>query len=101
MTGYAVGPTLPPDQYPFKNDGWPNWEQDPHVDDGHHHEWESVLLEADGKKRLWVEEVIRCADCHAPRCGYSSDPDPCMERRHHRWAHHALSGRTWPLGGSR
>lgn len=100
MTGYVVGPTLGPDEYPFANDGWPNWEQDPHIDDGHSHEWESVLLAADRKRRWRLEEVIRCADCHAPRCGYSTDPDPCMERRHHGWSHRSLSGKVWPLGGN-
>jgi len=92
MAGYKVGPTLTPDEQP-----WPTlWEQDPRIDDGHPHEWESVLLGADHRR---VEEVVRCATCNAPRCGSSTDPDPCMERRHHRGLHFYLSGGYEPVGG--
>lgn len=95
MPGYQVGPTLAPDEPP-----WPTgWEQDPRIDDGHAHDWETCLLAADGRKRTRVEEVVRCSVCHAPRCGHSIDPDPCMERRHHRGLHVYLSGRYEPIGG--
>lgn len=91
--GYQVGPTLPPGEAP-----WPvGWEQDPAIDDGHRHEWETVLLGATERQR--VEEVVRCRICCAPRCGHSTDPDPCMERRHHRSCHRLLSGRRVHLGG--
>lgn len=92
--GYILGGSLPPDVPP-----WPlRWESDPRIDDGHAHEWECVLLQADGRRRRFVEEVVRCAACHAPRCGGSTDDDPCMERRHHRDLHVYLSGWFRALG---
>lgn len=92
MSGYKVGPTLAPGEPP-----WPvGWEQDPRVDDGHAHDWETVLLGADHRR---VEEVVRCAVCHAPRCGHSRDTNPCMERRHHRGLHIHLNGACDPVGG--
>lgn len=94
--GYKSGPTLPPDVSPWDF----NWEQDPHIDDGHAHDWETVHLLADGKWRVFEEDVVRCAICHCPRCGHSKDNDPCMERRHHRDLHIYLSGWFAPLGGS-
>jgi hypothetical protein len=95
MAGYSVGPTLAPGEPP-----WPGmWEQDPRIDDGHAHVWECCLLAADGLHRLWIEEIVRCAVCLAPRCGHSIDDDPCMERRHHRACHRYLSGRREHLGG--
>lgn len=84
--GFLLGPSLAPDEPP-----WPSgWEQQADLD-AHEHEWESVLLEADGQRRLRIEECVRCRTCHSPRCGHSRDPDPCMERRHHRGAHSPLS----------
>lgn len=95
MPGYSIGPTIPATEDP-----WPiGWEQDPRIDDGHAHEWESCLLAADGQHRTRIEEVVRCATCHAPRCGSSTDPDPCMKRRHHRDCHRMLSGRREHLSG--
>lgn len=95
MSGYGVGPTLDPDERP-----WPiGWEQDPRIDDGHAHNWECVLLAADGYRRSRIEEVVRCSTCHAPRCGHVHDQDPCMERRHHDGLHIYLSGAYEPLGG--
>lgn len=94
-TGYRVGPTLAPDEPP-----WPlGWEQDPRIDDGHEHEWETVLLAADGLHRTRIEECVRCAACHCPRCGHSTETYPCLERRHHRACHRFASGRTEHLGG--
>lgn len=90
MAGYTVGPTLESGAQP-----WPiGWEQDPHIDDGHEHRWETLLLT--GHR---VEEVVRCAVCSAPRCGHSTDDDPCMKRRHHFDCHRYLSGRSEHLGG--
>ncbi len=95
MSGCNEGPTLHHDEPP-----WPIlWEQDPRIDDGHAHQWERCLLLSDGPKRWRTEEVVRCAVCHAPRCGHSDDADPCMERRHHTSLHIYLSGRFEPLGG--
>lgn len=55
---------------------WGRWEQDPMVDLCDH-VWE--------RARLGTSEiVIRCRRCQAPRCGDSTDTDPCMLRRHHR-----------------
>lgn len=96
MPGYTVGPTLPATEEP-----WPvQWEQDPRIDDGHPHQWECVLLAADGVHRTRIEEVVRCSVCLAPRCGHSIDPDPCMERRHHSGLHVYLSGAFEPVGGA-
>jgi hypothetical protein len=93
MPGYTVGPTLP---YPERP--WPiGWETDPRIDDGHLHEWETVLLAPGPGQR--VEEVVRCVTCHAPRCGASVEADPCMERRHHRCPHLTLDGQIEPVGG--
>jgi hypothetical protein len=87
--GYRVGPTLAAGE-----PAWPSgWEQDPRIDDGHTHEWETVLLH--GHR---VEEVVRCSICLAPRCGHVHDADPCMGRRHHRACHHYLSGRREHVG---
>jgi len=95
VSGYVDGPTLRPDQEP-----WPlQWESDPRIDDGHAHQWERITLLADGRRRRFEEEVVRCAACRAPRCGHSNDRDPCMERRHHRDLHVYLSGQFAPLGG--
>lgn len=91
MPGYRVGPVL------LKGTPWPSdWEQSDRLDDGHVHDWESVLLRSGGR----VEEVIRCATCQAPRCGHSTDLDPCMSRRHHRFCHRLLSGLVEHMGGS-
>jgi hypothetical protein len=95
VAGYVGGPIIPATEDP-----WPvMWEQDPLIDNGHGHIWESCLLEADGKHRVRIDEVVRCMVCHAPRCGNAlRDPDPCMERRHHRGDHRYLSGRTEKVG---
>lgn len=83
--GYRIGPTLPATEHP-----WPiGWESE--VDEDCLHEWELVLLAADGRHRVRVEEVVRCELCHVPRCGHSTDPDPCSLRRHHVGAHMPFS----------
>ena len=92
MSGYRVGRTLSPGERPWSV----IWEQDPRIDDGHPHDWETVLLGATDHQR--VEEVVRCTTCHAPRCGHSTDDDPCIRRRHHRDCHRYLSGRREHLG---
>lgn len=71
------------------------WEQRPQIDDGHGHQWARVWVNHSWTAR---EPVVRCAVCHCPRCGESTDADPCMERRHHRGMHVTLHGRFWPLG---
>lgn len=100
MPGYRVGPTLPGGEMPWPTD----WESAKCIDDGHVHDWETVLLgttdEFGNRVRHRIEEVVRCAICLAPRCGSSIDPDPCMCRRHHRTCHLLLSGRVEHLGGS-
>lgn len=96
ITNYSIGPTLQPDEPPWQL----MWEQDPRIDDGHAHQWQRVHLIADGQRRRFEEDVIRCATCHVPRCGGTAetDADPCMERRHHRDMHIHLSGGFRPLG---
>lgn len=94
MSGYAPGPILQPDQRP-----WPlDWESDPAIDLCTHR-WERVHLLADGCRRLFEDDVVRCALCHAPRCGETTCEDPCMDRRHHYGVHIFLSGAFAPLGG--
>jgi hypothetical protein len=84
----------------------PGWEQADLTDDGHPHQWERVLVvtlypqdSGPALVQRW-EAVIRCRVCRCPRCGSSSDPDPCMERRHHDGLHITLHGRFEPVGGS-
>lgn len=92
MTGYQVGPTLAPGEDP-----WPlGWESDPAVKACPHNAWESVLTQPRYSR---FEECIRCVACHAPRCGHSNDPDPCMLVRHHRTHHVRFSGELEPVGG--
>ena len=92
MSGYIVGPTLMPGERP-----WPDqWETSETVAACPHDTWESVLLRP---RYLRVEEVVRCAACHAPRCGHTGDPDPCLLVRHHRAHHVKLSGALLPIGG--
>lgn len=74
----------------------PGWEWHPQTDDGHGHEWHVVKIEP------WpgrIEDMTVCRVCTAPRCGFTSDIDPCIERRHHRDMHIYASGRFEPLGG--
>ncbi len=82
--GYVIGPILAADE-----PAWPiDWESN--VDDDCLHDWELVLLASNGpneKGRARVEECVRCTYCHVPRCGHSTDEDPCDRRRHHRGEH--------------
>lgn len=92
---YEIGPTLAADERP-----WPiTWESQPYRDElGNectHDTWELVLLAADGRRRVRVEEVVRCRECHSPRCGHSTDEDPCILARHHRAEHQTCS--AWLL----
>lgn len=74
------------------------WERDPRIDDGHAHEWQLIhRFRPDGRTDCG-EFYVRCAVCLCPRCGYSQDEDPCMERRHHRGLHIHLSGAFRFLG---
>lgn len=90
--GCMPGPTLAPGDraYPL------GWEQDPDLDVCAH-AWELVTLHYPPGR---TEHVVRCSSCQVPRCGHSTDADPCMERRHHRACHRYLSGRTEHVGGS-
>lgn len=89
--GYSVGPTLAAGEAP-----WPlGWESDPAVVECGH-EWETVLLAADGLHRALMEEVVRCSECHAPRCGHSTDDDPCDLERHHDGPHFPMSAHPPP-----
>ncbi len=91
MSGYVVGPMLAAGEDP-----WPiQWESS--VDESCAHEWQ-IVTTSDWRGRP-AESVVRCAVCHVPRCGHSTDADPCMERRHHNSLHIYLSGRFEPLGG--
>lgn len=93
--GYIIGPTLAPSESPFPN----GWERSAVVAVCPHTTWECVLLKADGRQRVRIEEVVRCTECHAPRCGHSTDDDPCMLVRHHGGLHLYASGRTEAVGG--
>ena len=88
---YAMGPTLAPSERP-----WPiTWESNPYRDEfGNectHDVWELCLLATDGQHRGRFEEVVRCRECHVPRCGHSMDEDPCILVRHHREKHMTCS----------
>ena len=90
--GYWIGPVLDVGELP-----WPLfWEQRESLDDCLH-EWERVVQRFHSSRE--DEAVVRCRNCQSPRCGGSTDPDPCMERRHHRTTHLTLSGRFEPVGG--
>lgn len=88
--GYWIGPDLATGEDP-----WPLlWEQ--RDNDSCAHRWERVVVHRKGTKS---EPVVRCSECRVPRCGHSDDPDPCMERRHHRTVHIYLGGEFAPIGG--
>ena len=44
------------------------------------------------------EQMVFCARCYAPRCGHTSDPNPCMEPRHHRTFHRYANGAREKVG---
>jgi hypothetical protein len=78
---------------------WPiQWERDHRIDDGHEHEWETVLVGPPRHNRY--EMVDRCRHCQAPRCDRHNGPhDRCLERRHHGSLHIFPSGEVTPVGG--
>ena len=90
--GYWLGPTLN-----IGESAWPLfWEQAPSLDDCMH-EWERVVVQFNASRNS--EPCVRCRVCRAPRCGDSTDRNPCMERRHHRTVHVRLNGEFDPVGG--
>lgn len=47
------------------------------------------------------ELMCICVGCFVPRCGHTTDPNPCMLPRHHRELHEHADGSTedaaaWP-----
>lgn len=89
--GYWLSDDLAPDESP-----WPLlWEQQRWIDD-HSHTWERVVVHRRG---LRLEQVVRCLNCHVPRCGHSDERNPCMERRHHGGVHIRFDGSFDPVGG--
>lgn len=89
--GYWTGPVLAVGERP-----WPlMWEQ--RENDTCLHTWERVVWRFRDSRE--DEPVVRCRDCHVPRCGDSTDENPCMERRHHRTVHIRLRGDFDPVGG--
>lgn len=76
--GCEPGPNLPVGQAPFAF----GWEGAAFVDACEHQVWEHVLAQPDSTG-VGNEVVVRCRACHAPRCGHSTDEDPCMRLRHH------------------
>lgn len=77
--GCNQGPTLDVDEIPWPSD----WESLVSVGRCQHDDWEFVLVRPDTTGR-GNEIVVRCRECRAPRCGHSTDLNPCMLRRHHR-----------------
>lgn len=76
--GAVQGPILAVGTPPFAK----GWQQSPVVATCPHLVWEHVLVTTtDGRGN---EVCIRCKFCQAPRCGHSTDVDPCMLVRHHR-----------------
>jgi hypothetical protein len=90
VSGYVVGPILEVGESPFPV----CWESDERKDTCEH-VWENVVVR---QRYGRFEECVRCMFCHVPRCGFSSDRVPCMERRHHHSPHRYLSGRTEKVG---
>lgn len=90
--GYYLGPSLPMGERPFAM----LWEQSKTMDSCAHI-WERVIVVRRNSEEN--EPVVRCLKCHTPRCGDSTDRNPCMERRHHDSLHIYLSGEFAPKGG--
>lgn len=81
--GYVEAPMLDAGERP-----WPiAWERDrlwmPCEKAAPAHRWERTVTRATAAGAMDAEMVVRCSDCHVPRCGASTDADPCMLRRHH------------------
>lgn len=90
--GYWTGPTLE-----VGESACPMlWEQRDGLDDCPH-VWERVVIRFHGQRD--DEPMVRCRNCASPRCGDSTDVNPCMERRHHRTVHIRLDGEFDPVGG--
>lgn len=72
----------------------------------HHpwHDWWIFRIRdviAGGEERWGDERMVICRSCYVPRCGYTTEPDPCILPRHHRCLHLTASGSVedalvWP-----
>jgi hypothetical protein len=67
----------------------------------HHpdHRWEVVRVgDAVAHPHNPDGVMVFCRGCFVPRCGHTTEDDPCMLPRHHREDHVTASGRSWPVG---
>lgn len=68
-----------------------------------HHWWEFRLGDVIESYRLRDpdERMVICRGCYVPRCGHTTEADPCILPRHHPELHLMVSGAiedatTWP-----
>jgi hypothetical protein len=59
------------------------------------------VIDCEASSRNPDERMVICRGCYVPRCGHTTDPDPCLLPRHHEELHLFASGaveRTdeWP-----
>lgn len=45
------------------------------------------------------ERMVICRGCFVPRCGHTTDPNPCLMPRHHITEHRYANGGRRPVGG--
>lgn len=63
------------------------------------HEWATVRVgDVQAHPSDPDEPMVYCRFCHAPRCGYSNDPNPCLISRHHLVDHEYQNGDREPVG---
>lgn len=59
------------------------------------------VLDCERTGRNPDERMVICRSCYVPRCGHTTEPDPCILPRHHRCLHLTASGAledtsVWP-----
>jgi hypothetical protein len=65
-----------------------------------HRWWEFRLGDVieDGYGHDPDERMVICRGCYVPRCGHTTDPDPCLLPRHHYTEHIYASGKREAVG---
>lgn len=54
------------------------------------------VLDCEWSGRNPDELMVICQGCYVPRCGHSTEPDPCMLPRHHKELHLYSNGEVEP-----